>query len=218
MVKDLLNWQKLELKRIIEAKNMSYADFVWGTVPHYSSPSTIVPKIVHQATRYYFEFHFNNSWDKVRHYPGSELPSLVDYFANSWEKAKGYFRDWLKIVTSELEAIKLLNEPAADDWIDEKFGFSNENEQDHFSPSEQKQIAYVLNIIQSKLLSLPNLTPEFISSIKDRIEDIDEAKTRLSRRDWKDKFKGFMYDVAVSLGQEAIIMILGIAAQKLIGN
>lgn len=218
MIKELLFSQQLEIRRIIESKGLSYADFKWYKAPHYVESGVSIPALIHGKTGYHFELHFKNSWGIVKYFPGDGIASEVSKAIETWAQAKDVFSGWLHVVTSELEAKRLLDEPPTDGWIDEHFGFAGENSEEHFSPSEREHIGNVLKIIEERLLSLSDLSEEEISTIKESVDDLSNATIRLNKKDWKGKLKGFLYDVAVGLGQETIITIFNMAAQKLIGN
>ena len=146
------------------------------------------PLLTHKPSGAWFFFDFEE-W-KGRHSPrwnpGEEKP--VDGAEDvEWKFVLIALRTWLRNVERELSSPNL--------WalLDQQHELlaatepTGDTANTPFSPEEQQQIAAQLNEIKQLLVSGHGADPKMLEA---RIEELEEASTRLGRRDWLLMFLG----------------------------
>lgn len=217
MVVSLLPSHRLALSKCLGDNGLNISDFSWDERPFHENPSIKIPALIHASSGYYFEFHVHNEWECIIAFPLGGIPNRSWYKSKSWDSQLEFFREWVRCINIELQAKKELEVISDSYWIDDEFGLHG-NYEDSFSESEKIHIASTLDKFHQQLISQITTDQDTSEKIEEHIEDLKKATNRLSKRDWRDKFKGFLYDLAINIGQEAVLSIFRWGVQKLIGT
>lgn len=153
--------------------------------------------IQHEATSSHFTF-----WrsDQGQGYVSQSDVGGADWSARpatSWDELMGYIADWAREVAYETETPDLWLEMQQ---MQEVMAAAQSADASNapFTPDEQDEIAYTLDEIRHFVLESFDLTAEQFDAVDQRLDDVEEASTRLGRKDWATILIGAMVSTGMT--------------------
>lgn len=177
--KALLTTQRNSLFLALQAKGLSPSDFDFGE----DSDGGFVK---YKGTRYGFlilpvqDEDYEDPYYRISASPGKELLQ-EDWKADDWGSVLGGFNYWLDCLNTQLNAPDLWASISGDTQLI-RLEASQENQP--FTLDEQLLVKKALNEIKAYLIKSHNLSDDRLRDIQSRLSYLEEAATRLGRKDW----------------------------------
>ena len=198
---DLLLSQKNELFRLIQDQKLSPTDFELRSVHSGESDTSdnFVPVVTHTATDFHFTIELNGHFNRdesrffVHFSPGDELHSQSEY-AGNWYIVTKLFSSWLEYVKRETELPDL--------WSglqDSQFLQKQPSDNLDFTPEELIKVRESLEDIKAHVLKTYEMTATQRQIVESRFDDMEEAASRMGRKDWLNLVIGNLMGVASTL-------------------
>jgi len=188
----ILTSQKIEMFKAINEVGLNPVDFDWVEQESDYNRATIVSKLVHRSSDYFYTFDLKGDRFAAQYSPASS--KAVDYdFFDDWEEQFDNAYNWLTYVKREIEAF--------DPWAiitQESAVINATNSNDlntPFSADEKKYVISGINEIKQYLLTAHKLDPELVES---RLSYLVEASDRVGRKDWINLLLSVMIGIVVA--------------------
>ncbi|MBH0176693.1 MAG: hypothetical protein HP491_02215 [Nitrospira sp.] len=195
---ELLLSQRNELFRLIQDQKLSPADFELRSV-HSDESDNFVPVVTHTATEFHFSIELNTHFNRdqspflVHFSPGNEL-HLQSEYAKNWHEVTQLFSSWLDYVKRETELPDL--------WSglqDSQFLQEQPSDNLAFSPEELSKVRESLDDIKAYVLGTYEMTATQRKIVESRFDHMEEAASRMGRKDWFSLVVGNLIGVASTL-------------------
>jgi hypothetical protein len=155
-----------------------------------------VSRVVHKFSGYYYQFEYHRELNYGWFSPGVNFP-IEHAGAASWSVQIQYVNAWLKKLKRELEEPDLWEAIANEKVLSEISVEQNENIP--FSIEEIHRIQESLNEIKQYLIPSQPFSAEQLKYLDARFDYLDDAATRLGRKDWIVIFVGSLTNIIVGL-------------------
>jgi hypothetical protein len=191
----LLLTQKNELFKLLRSFDLPLNDFVWETPEGHFGVS--IPRLTHSPSGLYFEILFSEGFLKsVTYFPGP-----------SGSKWHGQVRDWNGVMRdAEVWARFLKREVSVPDlWAsiqsEREFmsGGSIAIANSAFDKNELKRITESLQEIREFLEKNHNLSQDQFAFVSSKFSLLEEAATRVGRKDWNMIAIGALVSIAIAI-------------------
>jgi hypothetical protein len=173
--------QANEVFQNIQMHEIPPEDFEWNILPSIFNQSVYVSRLRHKSSGFYFQFDFHNNRHFCEFSPGNTTPIEQD-FPGTWENQIEYLNSWLNNLQREIEAPDLWGAIANEKVLAE--GSSEQDENVQFTREEIHRIHENLNEIKHYLISSQPFSPEQLNYLDARFNYLEEAATRVGRKDW----------------------------------
>ena len=199
----LLRTQRnLLLQGIVEA-GLPPVDFAWQEVPSKHDPSTLISRLEHAPTSFYFNFDYLRGKHWTEFSPGSE--SLVESaYPGNWQHQFDRVSGWLNQLRREVDEPDLWEMISAErQLVLSATTVSLDNSP--FSADELRRIGTNVNELLEYIQATTKLTQIQLEYITDRLAHLEESAARLGRKDWITLAVGAITNiiVGVALAPEA---------------
>lgn len=208
MEQKLKRAQERQLYELIQAKELHISEFSLGT-----SPSGR-PSVVHVSDSYFVFGLTSDGKHSADHVPGVDR-ARDRVVTGTWEKQVARFELWLDLLREELETPDLWGQLDGVRNLVDSWGVENTA----FTKEEQSEIALRFAALESKIEHKFSLTHEELAAVKEGLDYLVGASTRVGRRDWLIMLIG----TVLSFGLQALLPravaenILGAAWEALSG-
>lgn len=151
--------------------------------------------------------------------PGRELLQEERYFG-SWIKVINGFNDWLTCLTGELQIPDLWATISGDTQL---IKLAADQDNRPFTPDDQLQFKKALDEIKAYLIKSHNLTGARLETVEGRLSYLEEAVTRMGRKDVIHIAIGALANIATGLlldadGTRELFRFAGQIFKQLLGN
>jgi hypothetical protein len=188
------------------------AEFTRTTI-HGDVFGNTVPRLVHEPTGsdFVFDFHERSGGHAPNWSPGEQRPRDVAQSANDWPTTLILVRMWLRNVERERSSLDLWAMLDQQRELLAATEATGDTANTPFSPEEQAQISEQLNEMKQLLVQQHGADPRALES---RIEELEEASTRIGRREWLLMFLGaiFHWTLTGLIPPEGLRAVLKLAA------
>jgi hypothetical protein len=193
--KTLLQGQRNQVLRAIQAAGMNPAEFSWEIVDDYEGTATSVSKLVHRGGYFLFGCTLDNSFYFYRS-PGEDTRSESQH-PGTWGREFDGFQRWLRFLKTEVEEPDLWASIKAEkDLI---LGSSSTIENSPFSAEERKRLLKDVHEIKQFVIKTAKLTEGELSYVTDRLDYLVEASGRMGRKDWINVAVGTLINVVTAV-------------------
>lgn len=196
----LLAAQKNSLFTSIQLQGLSPSDFACDEIP-----DTHSVRVRYKGTRYRFlievgedRFH-EETYFTISRSPGLRVLSEHSR-CTSWNDVRLSFDLWLTSLISELETPDLWATVSGDAQL---INLADDQDNRPFTPQEQLQVTHALNEIKTYLIQAQRLTEEQTKTIEARFAYMEEAASRLGRKDWMNILIGNLIGIVSTLSLSA---------------
>lgn len=195
---ELLLSQRNDLFRLIQDQKLSPADFELRSV-HSDESDNFVPVVTHTATQFHFSIELNTHYNRDRsrflvHFSPGEEMHLQSEYAEDWHMVTSAFSCWLVYVKRETELPDLWNGLQDSQLLQEQ-----PSDNLAFSPEERMKVREALNDLKAHVLTTYEMTAAQRKIIEFRFDDMEEAASRMGRKDWFNLVIGNLMGVASTL-------------------
>lgn len=176
--------QKNQVLEDIQGFDLPPEDFEWELAQsNYEGMLVIlVSRLVQKSTGYYFQFDFLRQDVHACTFSPGQSTITETNVTGVWESQIQYFHYWLGYLKREVEAPDLWKAIAAEKVLSEVS--SEQYENDLFSKDEKHRIEVSLNEIKQYLISSRSFSTEQRKYLDARFSYLEDATTRLGRKDW----------------------------------
>jgi hypothetical protein len=195
---ELLLSQRNELFRLIQDQKLSPADFELKSVCSDES-GDFVPRLEHTATSFYFTI------ERIPYFPDAQYLFIVHFSpgaelwsssttAKNWHEVTKLFSEWLDYVRRETELPDL--------WSglqDNQFLQKQPTDNLAFTPEELIKVRESLDDIKAYVLKTYEMTATQRKIVESRFDHMEEAASRMGRKDWFSLVMGNLMGVASTL-------------------
>jgi len=195
----LLPSQKNDVFEVIQRANFPPSEFEWRQEVG-DAFLGVIPKLVHRPSGFWFAFDFDQTYAShvARFSPGDQAP-VEAYGASSWPFQLSKVRDWLDYLGREYHAPDLWGELNRQrELTDAASDAGGEDDNRPFSVEEQAAIATQLHEIKELLLRTEQFDDAGQRALEARFDYLEEASSRLGRRDWLSIFYGTVFSWGLS--------------------
>jgi hypothetical protein len=198
MPHSLLKSQKNSVFEIVQSAGLDPAEFEWTERRSIDSPIP-APALVHRPSNAWFTFDFDAlAQHHLGHYsPGTETAEDV-MRAGSWAAHLTNVAQWLQNLKREFYAPNLWDELAKQRELTAATEPSDDADNAPFTLEEQEKIASQLREIRELLVRTERLEGERLRAVESRLDYLQEASTRMGRRDWLNIFYGAVFSWALT--------------------
>ncbi|MDF0675682.1 MAG: hypothetical protein P0120_15280 [Nitrospira sp.] len=154
----------------------------------------------HRSTDYFFIIEINYSGEYSASFsPGENIIKEVRPSLN-WMGVEIHFTRWMDNLKEEIEALDLWAAISSDTQL-----IKSASDQDNrpFTPDEQIQFKKALNEIKAYLIKSHSLTGARLETIEGRLSYLEEAVTRMGRKDAIHIAIGVLANIATGLALDA---------------
>jgi hypothetical protein len=212
----LLTSQRNEVFKTIQDSGFVPSDFEWAEVESRHGFSR-VPQLRHIPTGYYFsiergEIDYNETGFFVSYSPGLETQHDGDT-SGTWVNVVKAVAFWLKNVRRETELPDLWDSlEGGNQLLQDDTEQSSDNLP--FTQAELPQIRIALEEIKTYVLKTKDLTEAQRNIVNARFSHMEEAATRMGRKDWLSLVVGSLLGVAfnIALNGDSTRDLFGFAA------
>ena len=177
----ILRSQANEIFGILQSAGLRPTEFAWK---HSYLGGTPASRLTHGPSDYYFEFEFDGDFDLQYVTFSPAVGKLVGQErVRTWSNARDFVRIWAEVLSLELSEIDLWESIATEKVLNVKVEASPV-EDTPFDPVEQQRIRANLNEIKEYLESTQQLDDEQREVVTARLAYLEDASTRLGRKDW----------------------------------
>jgi len=178
----VLRSQKNQIHQLIQETGLAPSEFSWSDIPSTHSPQLLVSQLDHRPTSYYFLFDYLQEEHWTRFSPGKE--SLIETrYSGDWANQLHAVMGWLDCVKLETQAPDL--------WamVEEErqlmlASTSTDIDNEPFSAQEQLRISTAVKELRSYIQATTTLTQSQLEFVSNRLNHLEEAASRLGRKDW----------------------------------
>jgi hypothetical protein len=194
----LLLWQKNQLFQEIHERGLQPSTFKWEEVPSYPNTQDKVSSLVHIETQFYFTFDFRGSDDywQARYFPQEEKRKQGLTTCHNGEATVTAFVSWLEMIKRDVLEPDLWGAIAAEQRLSEVAG-QIEGENTPFTREEYDRIGRSLLEIKEYLLTIQDLDAKQRDFIEARFRYLQDAASRLGRKDWITLALGVLTNIVV---------------------
>ena len=189
--------QANQVFQILQKHGLPPEEFKWETVPSIYIPYAHVSKLVHVPTDFYFLFDFRDGKHWCRFSPG-EHAMIDSQFPGGWPFLVGYFETWAATLKKEIDAPDLWAAIANEKVLSETFSADQDNTA--FTSDEQARLGKVLFELRHYLLSSSSFTNEQTAYLDSHFKHLEEATTRIGRKDWILLAVGTFTNIIIGIG------------------
>jgi hypothetical protein len=195
MAEKLLRSQKNAIFKAVQEAKLSPYEFNWDE--ELGMGGSLAPRLVHQPSGYYFkiDLYLSDYW--LSFSPGASKQS-GSAKAKEWEAVMQFASQWLGFVAREVADPDLWGSLASEANLLRSTG-DQESDNSTFSASERENIAKGLGEIKEYLLSMQNWTEEKQKIIEARFAYLEDASSRLGRKDWLGILISTLISVAIQV-------------------
>ncbi len=196
----LLTTQKNVLFLALEAEGLSPSDFTLS-----EHPGKNTAYIRHRFTTYQFSITVvvDSSRDETyfvtRASPGWELPQ-EEHNCRDWNSVTSRFAYWTTCLNTQLQAPDLWSTVSGDSQL---IKLAADQDNRPFTPDDQLQFKKALDEIQAYLIKSHNLTGARFETVESRLSYLEEAATRMGRKDVIHIAIGVLANIATGLALDA---------------
>jgi hypothetical protein len=216
----LRNTQKADLYSYLHSKGLSPEDFIL-TETH---PSV---HLRHRFSDYgciitvgtFSIVGFGDAVFSLLHSPGRERLREEEFF-HTWDSLLAGFDDWLTCLTGELKIPDLWATISGDTQL---IKLAADQDNRPFTPDDQLQFKKALDEIKTYLIKSHNLTGARLETVEGRLSYLEEAATRMGRKDVIHIAIGVLANIATGLlldadGTRELFRFAGQIFKQLLGN
>jgi hypothetical protein len=210
----ILKTQANAVLRELEAAGLEPSDFRWNEVDSEHTHDLRVSQLEHPRSGFFFRFDFQNHNHFALFSPGDGKAKQFE-FPGSWELQYEYLKKWLSLLKTELDEPDLWAAITQERRLVVSGAAPIENSP--FSPEEQTHIDAVVNELRVYLLTTVAVESPEAKYIEARLRHLEEASSRLGRKDWINLALGILVNIAVgvALAPDAARSLLRLAGQLL---
>jgi len=194
----LLATQKNDVLEVIREAGLDPSAFTWQESRSRFRRVPVAATLVHRPTGYYFKFDYNGDY-VIAWSPGafSIEHEVVCY---GWgEDVLSNVKEWLENIEQEKSVEDLWQAFSGETKLIETPSESG-SDNSLFTPTEKKQVRQYLKKIKRHLTSGQKLTKEREKFIEARLAYLEEAATRVGRKDWLILLIGTLFQTAITIG------------------
>jgi hypothetical protein len=193
-IKNLLKSQSNEVYLALVEAGWDASQFEWLEVksPNYGS-STFSPQLNHKLSGYYFIFD-NHGEFHSKFSPGFQNIEQRES-ATFWLEQIKIFKEWLKLLSREVNIPDLWSELPSDSKLIESTSEATDNSK--FNAEEKEAIKKGLEEIKKYLLTAHKLDLELIEG---QLKYLVESSERLGRKDWKNTLIAVIFSIIIQGG------------------
>ena len=197
----LARYQKDEVFQAIQAHGLQPSEFSWNEEASTQVNDTTISVIVYKPTGHYFRFDRSPTGIPTGSYSPGQAFTIEEYSPGLYTKAFPIdsLNTWLSCLKREVESPDFWQTISQEkDLI---AASSGENLTDTpFSVNETTQVTKCLYEIKHYLITTQQLSKEQQSKIEARLNYLEEASTRLARKDWLNILIAQLIAIAIELG------------------
>lgn len=182
----VLKSQKDQIYLDITNAGLDPSEFQWVEVQSTTRKETVVSKLIHKATDFYFLFDHGPDSPYGSHLferaPAPGMP-LDRQYSGGWELVKRGFAEWLATLKLELEAPDYWSNLAGQAALAGLAGANLEGNEP-FSSQDREALQIALSEVRSFLEKQESIAQEHWHSISSQLDYVLDASGRLGRKDW----------------------------------
>jgi hypothetical protein len=215
---ELLKTQKNDFLGAIRQTGLAPFDFEWSIVrPYWREPDDPVPVLVHVPSRCYFAVgDFRSHEFEFECRPGLER-QIGHTTVFGWNAVMNEFRAWLERAEREWNAPDLWAGVMTERELAGATGPAGPSDETSFTEDERALIADQLQEIRELIVTRAELNEAQIEQLDERLDYVQNASSRLTRRDWANIFVSSILSFAIehALGSEVVSEVLRYSARTL---
>jgi hypothetical protein len=210
----LLRSQRNDVFHAIENFGFDPRDFGWSHVQSFVDSTTIIDRVTHRASGYFFEFEILEGRHRSRFSPGAEGP-LEQQFPGKWLGQLGYISNWLNFLKRELDAPPLweqlaspeplLATPLDESVVDSPF-------------TEEELQAIDRQMVQVRAYLRAQLDPAALAPLEAKVDYLIRESRKQGRITWYQLAIGTFVGVAMSglMAPDQARTVLGLIANAFV--
>ena len=195
----LLRSQRNEIFALAKKAGLEPRDFAWSEVePRWETAGALVERITHKPTGYFFTFDRYERDANPVYSPSKQRAAEKDAGRmTAWETVFGHVAQWVSALKDEVLEPDLWN--ASSD--DKKLVAASIDDLDNspFTHQEQERVAAAIGEIRNFLHSTADYSVVQLGFIDARLRHLEEASTRLGRKDWITLAMGTLTNIVVGV-------------------
>lgn len=157
-------------------------------------------QVRHRSSTYFFSVYVTIDGQHIAVFsPGAhtlkeERPQLI------WKGIEDQFAEWVTRLSEELRIPDLWSTITGDTQL---IQLAADQDNRPFTPDEQTQVKKALDEIKAYLIKTHNLSGDRLETIKSQLSYLEEAATRLGRKDWTGILVSNLISIALTLSLSA---------------
>ncbi|MHC4687459.1 MAG: hypothetical protein ACYTBX_19690 [Planctomycetota bacterium] len=196
----LMRSQKNQVLEEIEDRGLLPSQFEWVEVSRERIPTVadaaIVSVLVHSPTGYSFLFDIRHDSYWATYSPGHESPQQTSR-CDDWEEMLRLVRKWTENLQREVESPDLWSMVTQETKLAE---VAAEARDIPLTEEQQDQVARGIEEIRQFLVQHFDKQDQKIEFIREKLEYLESASKRMSRRDWIHTAIGILFTIVVGVG------------------
>ncbi|MGE0645738.1 MAG: hypothetical protein AB7P24_18930 [Nitrospira sp.] len=156
--------------------------------------------MIHRSTAYFFEIRYGDQGEfAVNFSPGEER--ITEFVGDlSWINVQGSFTGWLRILKREIQQPDLWASISGDTHL---MRLASDQDNQPFRSDEQLQVKKALGEIKSYLIHTHGVSGARLEAMEKQLSYLEEAATRLGRKDWTGILVSNLISIALTLSLSA---------------
>jgi hypothetical protein len=210
----ILKSQRNSVFEEIRSAGLGPGAFRWTEVPSTNTENLLVSQLEHVPTEFFFKFDFHRDSHWTLYAPGEGRAEEPRY-PGSWDGQLSHLRKWLENLARELDAPDLWSTILEERAL--VASATGELPNTTFAPEEQRRISLAVNELRVFLVATGQLSNEQVRFVSSRLKHLEDAATRLGRKDWITLAIGALTNiiVGIALAPDAARELLRMAGRLL---
>ncbi len=199
----LLSSQKKRVLEICQERGIPPHEFEWEEVMSRSAfpVSGSVSRLKYKSTKYYFLFDFFLSGDHDDRYSPAKDSLEFSQCHRYWHIRFENVGNWASYLAREIEATQFLQTAMRVPTLECLSELSRDSE--GFTVGEQQQLAEKIDLIEAKVLEIPELLAEHKTYIRFQFDQLREESKRASRVSWFQMLLGAFVTIVTACAVDA---------------